>query len=166
MPMTGDGTALPNRRSTQTFATSETITASRALLAIVARSMTEALEQVTLPQFRILVMLSGSEPLRMGALAAEMGVLPSTFSRVIDRLVEGDWVERVPSPESRREVLIRPTDRGQALVRRVTEKRRDEIGRVLATMPAEDQQAVGAAFALFADAAGEPPRNDLLALGL
>ena len=37
---------------------------------------------------------------------------------------------------------------------------------IIATMPVEDQQAVGAAFALFADAAGEPPRNDLLALGL
>lgn len=150
----------------RSFATSETITASRALLAVVARSLTEALEHVTLPQFRILVVLNGSEPLRMGALAAEMGALPSTFSRVIDRLVDGDWVERVPSPESRREVLIRPTVRAEELVRRVTETRRDEIERILSTLSPTDQEAVGTAFALFADAAGEPPRSDLLQLGL
>lgn len=166
MPVTGDDTAAARRRSAGSFAASETITASRALLAIVARSMSEALEQLSLPQFRVLVVLSGSEPMRMGALAAELGALPSTFSRVIDRLVEGGWVERLPSPESRREVLIRPTQRGLDLVRRVTERRRDEIGRILSTLSPADQQTIGAAFALFADAAGEPPRKDLLALGL
>lgn len=128
--------------------------------------MSEALEQVSLPQFRVLVVLSGSGPVRMSALAAEMGTLPSTFSRVIDRMVEGGWVERVPSPESRREVLVRPTASGQQLVRRVTAKRRDEIGRILSTLSPEDNQAVGEAFALFAAAAGEPLRIDLLALGL
>ena len=166
MPPTPDGTVPHAQRVARRFGTAETITASRALLAIVARSMSEALEQVTLPQFRVLVVLSGSDPVRMGALAAEMGALPSTFSRVIDRMVEGGWVERVPSPESRREVLIRPTAAGQQLVRRVTERRRDEIGRVLATLSEADQLAVGEAFALFADASGEPPRQDLLALGL
>jgi DNA-binding MarR family transcriptional regulator len=166
MPPTTDGAAAHANRLERTFSTAETITASRALLAIVARSMSEALEQVSLPQFRVLVVLSGSEPVRMGVLADELGTLPSTFSRVIDRMVEGGWVERVASPESRREVLIRPTASGRELVRQVTEKRRDEIGRILSTLASDEQLAVGKAFALFAEAAGEPPRNDLLSLGL
>jgi hypothetical protein len=46
-----------------------TLTASRALLGVVARSLAEVLEMVTLPQFRILVVIASSGTLKMGTLA-------------------------------------------------------------------------------------------------
>jgi len=143
-----------------------TLVASRALLAVVARSLTEALELVSLPQFRVMVILASSGPLRMGALAARAHTIPSTFSRSIDRMVTSGWVRRSVSPDSRREVLIELTPSGQHLVHHVTERRREEIATILERLSPADRAAVSSAFALFADAAGEPPVEDLLALGL
>ncbi len=143
-----------------------TLAASRALLGVVARSMVSALDDVTLPQFRVLVVLSSAGPMRMGAVAERMGVIPSTFSRFIDRMVAGGWVERASSPDSRREVLLELTESGRDLVEEVTTRRRSDISAVLSSMTGEQQAAVGAAFQAFADAAGEPPAPDLLTLGI
>ncbi len=143
-----------------------TLAASRALLGVVARSMVSALEVVTLPQFRVLVVLSSAGPTRMGAVAERMGVIPSTFSRFIDRMVAGGWVERASSPDSRREVLLELTPSGRRLVDEVTERRREGILAVLSAMTVKQQGAVHHALQAFADAAGEPPAADLLTLGI
>lgn len=143
-----------------------TLAASRALLGVVARSVTTALDIVTLPQFRVLVVLSSAGPTRMSTLADRLGANPSTFSRSIDRMVAGGWVERGPSPESRREVLITLTPGGRDLVAEVTDRRRRGIAAILSTMTADQQTAVRDALQLFADAAGETPASDLLTLGI
>jgi DNA-binding MarR family transcriptional regulator len=143
-----------------------TLTTSRALLGVVARSVAEALEMVSLPQFRVLVVLAGSGPLRMGALAQRVGAVPSTFSRSLDRMEHGGWVRREQSPDSRREVLVHLTPHGENLVAHVTDRRRQEIASILAQLKPDDRRAVGRAFALFAAAAGEPLAEDMIILGL
>jgi DNA-binding MarR family transcriptional regulator len=143
-----------------------TLIGSRALLGVVARSLSEALEVVSLPQFRVLVILSSSGPLRMGALAARAHTVPSTFSRSVDRMVMGGWVVRRESPDSRREVLIELSRAGHRLVEDVTKRRFDEISAILARLSPPDRACVAAAFALFSEAAGEPQPEDLLTLGL
>lgn len=147
-------------------ATEATLRASRALLGIVARSVSDALEKVTLPQFRVLVVLAGSGAMRMGALAARVGAVPSTFSRSIDRMVEGGWVIRQESPQSRREILVDLTDEGRQLVDQVTERRRRQVASVLTSLAPDEQQQIIDALELFSTAAGEPTPEDLLTLGL
>jgi DNA-binding MarR family transcriptional regulator len=142
------------------------IVASRALLALVARTIAPALEQVSLQQFRILVVLTGAGPHRLGALAARLDVVPSTFSRTIDRMEAGGWAARTPSPDSRREVIVDVTGRGRALVEEVTDSRRRLLVDILARVPAERRGAVAEAFEEFAAAAGEPAIEDLLTLGV
>lgn len=143
-----------------------TLTASRALLGVVARSVATALEVVTLPQFRVLVVLVGSGPMRIGALAERMHAVPSTFSRTVDRMVTAGWVQRSASPDSRREVMIDASPAGRELVERVTELRRRELAAVLDGMSATDRATVLAGFSTFTLAAGEPSADDLLILGL
>lgn len=143
-----------------------TLTASRALLGVVARSVASALEVVTLPQFRVLVLLSADGPTRMGAIAERMGAVPSTFTRSVDRMVAGGWIVRSENPDSRREVLIELTDDGRRLVEAVTERRRREVRDVLELLSDEDRTLVARAFTLFNAAAGEPTAEDLLTLGL
>jgi DNA-binding MarR family transcriptional regulator len=143
-----------------------TLTTSRALLGVVARSLSEAVEVVTLPQFRVMVILASSGPMRMGALAQRVGAVPSTFSRSLDRMVRQGWVHREQSPDSRREVFVHLSEPGEILVAHVTDRRRKEIAAILARLSAEDRRSVGRAFAIFAAAAGEPPPEDLLLLGL
>lgn len=143
------------------------LTASRALLAVVARSLAPVLDQVTLPQFRALVVLSSSpEPLRSGDLAAALGVHPSTFTRTADRLVAAGWVRRVENPGNRRETLVELTDEGRALVDDVTSRRRQEIEAILDRLDDDGREQVHRGLAAFARAAGEPAVHDLSALGL
>lgn len=143
-----------------------TLLASRALLGVIARSVVGAMQQVTLPQFRVLVLLASSGPLRMGAIAERMGTHPSTLSRIVDRLVVGDLVARERNADSRRETLIVLTEKGGRLVDAVTARRRDEIGRILAGLTDDERQQVEAALSLFSRAAGEVVASDLLVLGL
>ncbi|RIX30473.1 MarR family winged helix-turn-helix transcriptional regulator [Amnibacterium setariae] len=140
--------------------------ASRAMLGIVARSVAPALEQVTLPQFRVLVLLETAGPMRVGALAERLGVVVSTFSRSLDRLEAGGWLERSPSEDSRRGVLITITDAGSRLVREVSAQRTRELAAVLDRVATEDRAVLTRAFESFADEAGEPTLRDLLVLGI
>jgi DNA-binding MarR family transcriptional regulator len=156
-----------NRQSQLAAQTTEAVlTASRALLGVVARSVSPALDFVTLPHFRVLVVLVSAGQLRMGTLADRMGANSSTFSRSIDRMVASGWVERSPSPDSRREVLINATEAGRALVDEVTDRRREAISNILSTMTVTDQHSVLAALETFSSAAREPAVEDLLTLGL
>jgi DNA-binding MarR family transcriptional regulator len=143
-----------------------TLLVSRALLGVVARSVSSALELVTLPQFRVLVVLSTTGQMRMGALAERLHANQSTFSRSMDRIVAGGWAERVTSPDSRREVLISLTESGQALVDEVTERRHTEISTILDRLTPVEQDSVRAALELFAIAAGEYSVEELLVLGI
>jgi len=143
-----------------------TLIASRSLLGFVAQSLAPALEEMTMPQFRILVVLDGEGALRMGDLAERIGVHPSTLSRTVDRLVGGGWLERASGQESRREVHVALTSRAQTLVDEVTEQRRSGIVGVLKSLPAADRAAVHHGMEIFAAAAGEASPGDLLELGL
>ena len=140
--------------------------ASRALLAIVVRSMGRALEEVTLPQYRILVVLCARGPMRSGDLAEQLGVHQSTLTRTADRLVAGGWVRRETSSESRREVLVHLTRAGQALVAEVMKQRRQEIETVLQSTDERSRKAILRGFRAFASAAGEPEASDLLTVGM
>lgn len=153
-------------RAVNDEAVDATLTASRALLGVVARSMTDVLHEVTITQFRILVVLTTTESLRIGALAARMSANVSTFSRTIDRMVTHGLVERATGVDSRREVLVGITEKGRALVDEVTDRRRSELSEILSRVPRAEQKAIAAALASFAVAAGEPHTADLLVLGL
>ncbi len=148
------------------LAADATVTASRALLGIIARSMLTALEDVSLPQFRALVLLSAAGPLRMGALAARLGVTVSTFSRTADRLVVGGWAMREDNPDNRREVILTLTEEGRGLVTSVTDHRRQLIEGVLMRMVPSERDRLAETLRAFADAAGEPSVADHLILGL
>ena len=143
-----------------------TLTASRALLGLVARSLAGVSDTVTLPQFRVLVLLATRGPARMGDLAQLLGVHQSSFSRTADRLEAAGLLVREQSPGSRREVVVSATGRGLQIVEDVTEARRREIAQVLAGLSPREQEKVAAGFELFALAAGEPSAAESLLLGI
>jgi DNA-binding MarR family transcriptional regulator len=133
------------------------LTASRALLAVVARSVAPVLDEVSVPQFRVLVLLSNAlAPVRHGDLADALGLHSSTFTRMADRLVAGGWVQRRENPDDRRETLVELTPDGRDIVTRVSDARRAEIRSVLERLSGADRARVVEALALFHRAAGEP----------
>lgn len=133
------------------------LTASRLLVAISAQSIASVAESITLPQFRLLVVLDSRGPLKLVELAEHLAVNPSTASRMVHRLVSGDLVTRWAHPTSRREHALGLTTAGADLVRQVTDRRRAAITRVLRRMPAETRSGLVAALTEFAHAGDEPP---------
>jgi DNA-binding MarR family transcriptional regulator len=142
------------------------IRASRALLGVIATSVAEALETVTLPQFRVLVVLASSGPLPIGAVAARVNAVPSTFSRFLDRMEEAGLVARGPSPDSRREILVRLADDGARIVHEATQRRRESMAEILGRLDSRERKALVTALDAFSAAAGEPSPETLLTMGL
>ena len=59
----------------------------RSSIAILPHSIAAAGDTITLPQFRLLVILQSRGALKHAVLAEHLGVTPSTASRMVDRLV-------------------------------------------------------------------------------
>jgi DNA-binding MarR family transcriptional regulator len=130
--------------------------ASRVLVAVAARSLAAVDHDVTLPQYRALVVLASRGPQRPTELAERLGVHPSTITRLCDRLVAKRLVHRSESPSNRRETSIRLTPKGHRLVDAVTARRREEIAAIAAAVPARNRAATVQALRALGDAADEP----------
>jgi DNA-binding MarR family transcriptional regulator len=138
--------------------------ASRALVGVAARSLGALDPDVTLGQYRALVLLAARGEQNVGTLAEALAVHASTATRLCDRLIAKGLIERATSSESRREVSVRLSRAGHAVVRGVTARRRREIERIVDAVPAGLQRTLIDAFEAFSDAAGELP-DDAWKLG-
>lgn len=135
--------------------------AARVLLAVVARSVAEVEDQVSLPQLRVLVMIATRGPLNLSAVAEALGVHPSNATRTVERLVSAGLVHRRDAADDRRNVQLTLTKKGQRLVDSVFEHRRSAIEQVIERMPESRRRALPGALESFADAAGETPEGHL-----
>jgi DNA-binding MarR family transcriptional regulator len=138
--------------------TDAVLRASRALVGVAARSLAEVEDDVTLPQFRALVVLAAGER-QLGELAEALDVHPSSATRLCTRLEMKGYIDRRPAAESRRVVVISLTTEGRRLVEAVTRRRRREITRIVARISSRDQRVLVHALGIFADAAGEVPEQ-------
>lgn len=131
--------------------------ASRALVSITSASLSAVNEDVTLPQFRSLVVLATAGPQTVSALADRLAVHASTMTRMCNRLVSRGLVLRAPSAVDRREVVIALTAMGTSVVENVMIARRRELDEVMRRIGDDDRVAVVVALNKFAQAAGEDP---------
>ncbi|SDK31061.1 MarR family winged helix-turn-helix transcriptional regulator [Streptomyces indicus] len=132
------------------------LTASRLLVAVSARSLATYEDRVTLPQFRLLVVLSAHGPSKLVALADGLGVSPSTAMRMTDRLIAAGFADRQINPANRRETVLRLTPEGARLVEDVTARRHREIEQIVARLAPAQQAALVEALTAFTEAGGEP----------
>ncbi|ORA54033.1 MarR family transcriptional regulator [Mycolicibacterium chubuense] len=154
--MTSSPRSRAPRRSALTTQADAVLRASRALVGIAAESLGEIDDLVTVPQFRVLVLLHTRGPMNLASVAAELGVNPSNASRTCDRLINARLLDRRESQVDRRNITLTLKPSGRRLVEKVTEHRRAAIERVLRSMKAEERTTVAAALEAFALAAGEP----------
>ncbi|MER6842806.1 MarR family winged helix-turn-helix transcriptional regulator [Streptomyces platensis] len=133
------------------------LTASRLLVAVSARSLGEVEERVTLPQFRMLVVLATRGATKLVALAELLQVAPSTAMRMVDRLIAAGLADRQANPGNRRETLLQLTDEGRRTVEDVTARRRAEISTIVERLAPEQRSALIDALTAFNDAGGELP---------
>jgi DNA-binding MarR family transcriptional regulator len=136
------------------------LSASRVLVAVAARSLSDIAEEVTLTQYRTLVVLASRGPQNLAGLAESVGVTPATATRMCDRLVKKKLIARQPEKEDRRQVRLVLTKNGLELVAAVTDRRRREIGAIVNTIAPVEQTVLVQALSRFAAAAGEVPEQD------
>jgi DNA-binding MarR family transcriptional regulator len=136
------------------------LTASRVLVAVAARSLADAGEEVTLTQYRSLVVLASRGPQSVAALAEALAVTPPTASRSLERLVRKGLVRRRADRHDRRQVRVALTESGRRLIDTVTQRRREQIAGLLAHISPDAQRSVVAALHELAAGAGEVPEQD------
>ena len=129
--------------------------AARVLVGVVARSVAEVEDEVSLPQLRVLVLVASRGRLNLGQVAAALEVHPSNATRTVDRLVVAGLLERTSDPADRRYLVLELTERGHQIVERVMGYRRESILAVMASMPSSRRRALASALESFAEAAGE-----------
>ena len=136
------------------------LSASRVLVAVAARSLADVAEEVTLTQYRTLVVLASRGPQNLAGLAEAVGVTPATATRMCDRLVRKGLIRRRTERDDRRQLRVALTVKGRSLVDAVTVRRRQEIGRIMSEIPVEQQAVLVQALGRLALAAGEVPEQD------
>lgn len=123
----------------------EMLAASRAFVAVAAHSLAELSPELTLPQYRVLVVLATEGPQNLNGLAGAIDVTPSTASRMCDRLVQRKLIQRRTSRTDRREVRIRLTDAGRRLYEEVMAHRRSLLRPLMEAVPASSRNELLAA---------------------
>jgi DNA-binding MarR family transcriptional regulator len=124
-----------------------------ALVAVLERA--RLAQQPTIPpaQLRVLTIVAGNRHTNMSRLAEALDVVPSSASRLCDRLEATGLLRRVADPRDRREVRVLLTSASRRLLADLRESRRAALAAVLDRMPPAAQQDLLKALQAFESAA-------------
>jgi DNA-binding MarR family transcriptional regulator len=114
--------------------------------------------EITMPQFKTLMVLFGMGQATMGELADALGTGVSTVTGIVDRLVDHGLVVREEDRHDRRVVVGRPTAKGLELVDRLMVATRELTTRALSRLTTDELNHVAKAARLLRRAA----TNDLV----
>lgn len=104
--------------------------------------------ELTMPQLKILLQLTHGEAASVGDLARAIGVTAPTASGILERLVRAGLVSREEDAADRRITLIRPTERGAAIVQRLFTARRQQLAELSAGFTRDELRTLVAALEL------------------
>lgn len=127
--------------------------ASRAVAAVMVRSLESIDASVSVTQMRVLVLLWTGEPLNLSAVAEGLGVNASNASRTCDRLVSAGLVDRGELTADRRQRVLTLTRKGRTFVERLMNRREQELAEIVGRMSDADRDALMAALTPFNEAA-------------
>jgi DNA-binding MarR family transcriptional regulator len=105
-------------------------------------------------QLRVLTIIAAGRHTNMSRLAESLDVVPSSASRLCDRLEATGLLRRAPDPRDRREVRLTLTPAARRLLDELRALRRQALAEVLDRMPAADRGELVRALQAFARAAG------------
>jgi DNA-binding MarR family transcriptional regulator len=141
------------------------LAACRVLVALSAQSIAAVDDLADVTQVRALVIVANTEPVSLGVLAEAARMHPSTASRLCDRMVGEDLLDRVDDPTNRRALSLTLTAKGRRVIAAMVRHRRQAIIPMLQAMPASKRRDLVKVLRAFADAGGEPPDRALWSMG-
>jgi DNA-binding MarR family transcriptional regulator len=156
--MTGTMGDRPNQ------ATEAMMAVSRTMTAIVARTLSEVADELTVPQLRVLVLLNSRGPMNLTTIAQHLAVNPSNASRTCEQLVAAGRISREPHANDRRSAVLRLTGEGSRLLAGIMTARRRLIDRVIVRMDPEDQDVLHKGLEAFLVAVAAMPPEESIGL--
>jgi DNA-binding MarR family transcriptional regulator len=113
-----------------------------ALAKVVERAL--LLVELTLPQYRMLSVLTQADPPTASRVAWMLSVTPATVTAVMDGLVAGKYVRREPDPHDRRKTTHVVTSSGRHLLATANQEIRRKLAELASFI---DEEQVGPAMA-------------------
>lgn len=138
----------------------EVITATRALIAMLTRSLGPLAEDLSAAQYRALVVLASHGPQRLVDLANRLHVTASTAGRMCDRLTRKGLIQRRRTPADRRTVRISLSHAGRDALDAATARRRQALADILDTLTPDQRNATVTALKALTATIGEIPDHD------
>ncbi|GGQ19290.1 MULTISPECIES: MarR family winged helix-turn-helix transcriptional regulator [Streptomyces] len=127
------------------------------LLAVLHARGQDGVEPAVSPsQLRALIAVEGAEGVNLRTLGEVLGSRPPSVTRLCDRLEAMGLLTRSPHPSRRREVEVRLTRQGRALLDERRAIRVRELSAVLGRMAPEAVEALVAGLEAFREAAAGP----------
>ncbi|MCA1223188.1 MarR family winged helix-turn-helix transcriptional regulator [Streptomyces sp. 8L] len=117
-------------------------------------------EEITSPQFAVLNALVAEPGLDQRTVGERVGLDRSTIAEVVSRLDRRELLDKIRDPQDGRRFLLRPTDEGQRVHRRLTVRTARMNQVFLAPLSADEQRAFFDLIQRVSDAA-EGLRNPL-----
>ena len=153
MPVAGSAADAAEVLEGQAEVVDAVLAASRVFVAVASNALAGLTPEVTLPQFRAMVLLEARGAMTVAELAGELGVAPSTASRMCDRLVTKKLVRRTIDRADRRRMRLTLHAAVHELIAASTKRRKQQIARLIKTIPATERLQLSAALRMLVDAA-------------
>lgn len=139
--------------STATHVADDLEQTSRVFFTIMVQAMDKLHASVSPAGLRALLLLDEIGECSLGELAHLVPLSQSATSRMIDRLVNADLVQRTVDTNDRRQVRLSPTPSGRSLTRDLVRARRAEIRAIAAGIETETLHSLQAGLRAFAASA-------------
>lgn len=95
---------------------------------------------ITPAQFDVLQRLYFDGPQTMTKLSQMLGVAKSTMTGLVMRLERDGYLQRHPSRQDRRVVVVEITDKGTGVIKTVIQRRVDYVERIMGQLKSETQR--------------------------
>ena len=98
-----------------------------AAVGVTARALADVAPELTLLQWRVLVLIDQPDGIAVGAIAIALGAKIAAVSRLVGRLRDRGLLQTRRADHDARIILVSLSDAGTSLRRRVVRRRRDEL---------------------------------------
>ena len=110
---------------------------------------------LTMVQFKSLLLILNQENMTPSRLARILGVTPANVTGVVERLVKLGLVRRGESPDDRRLLLLEATENGSLLFTHIMERSADDMSQILELMTTEELYHLAQGFMALISAASK-----------
>ncbi len=98
---------------------------------------------LTQPQFAVIEVLGHLGPQKVGVICEKMLVTGGNMTLVLDNIEKLGYIQRVPSREDRRAIIIELTEKGKEIFEKIFPQHAEFITRQMSVLTSEEQKTLG-----------------------